>query len=275
MKKFALFLLLLSFITTPAFATQFNVYADSKDYAQNFDVAPFNKIDVDGVNAIIETGPRKPYVRAKGDSLSLKYLNVFVKKNTLYLQMKPDYHVKNGRLSVFICNPELIDLRQNGAGQVTAKNLQGQLNVVKNGSGSMKIDGNIILENLTYNGSGPLEMYWVNSSNVKVVGNGNGKISLAGVVGLLDLNLHNHTLVDAKYLHAERVFAKTTDYARADIWAKENSTTLARDYSNIYYYNDSGFVGAYMAPPGNSLRMVGIDTGEAAPATAAKKDCCY
>lgn len=275
MKKFAFFLLLLSFMIAPAFANQFTIYADSKDYVQNFDVAPFHKIDIDGVNAFIEIGPKKPYVHAKGDSLSLKYLNVFVKKNTLYLQMKSDYQVKNGRLSVFIGNPGLIDLRQNGAGQVIAKNLKGPLNVAKNGSGSMQLNGNIVLENLTYNDNGSLEIYWVNSSNVKVIGNGNGKITLTGVAGLLDVNLHNHTWLDARYLHAQRVFAKTTSYARADIWAKENSTTLARDYSNIYYYNDSGFVGAYTVPPGNSLRMVGIDTGEAAPITTTKKDCCY
>lgn len=277
MKKIALFLLLLSFIAIPAQAKQLIVTADTQNHTQTFDLAPFNKIDIqNGVNVFIETGPQKPYVHAKGDSISLKYLRLFVKKNTLYVQMKEGYHVKNGRLSVIICNPDLEEIRYSGTGQVIAKNLHGQLNVVHNGRGSMQLDGDIVLQNIEYNGRGPLELHWINSSHVKIVGNGNGKIYLAGVTELLDINAHNHTWVDARYLRANRAFVKTTGYARADIWAKENSTTLARDFSNIYYYHDSGFVGAYMAPPGNSLRMVGIDTGEGDTTTATKaKHCCY
>lgn len=134
------------------------------------------------------------------------------------------------------------------------------LNVQDNGTGKVNIGGTEVLQSVAYNGSGPLSMYWVNSTNVKVVGSGRGRIFLAGTAGLLDATIDEHTYLDAKYLRARRAFVNTSDVARADVWTQCTLSTLATGSSNIYYYNNPALVvGSYMQPPGAVIRMTGID----------------
>lgn len=260
MKKLALYVLLLSFIAIPAAAAEFKVRAGATDYTQDLNPPPFNKIDISGsLNVYIDGGSAKSFVHATGDQDSLRYVTAIVRNGTLYLGMKPGYIVQNGRLSVIIHKDDLTQIRYTGSGQITATNLKERITIIDEGTGPMNLRGKIILQDLVYNGRGTLSMYWIDSTNVTISGNGNGKVYLAGVAGLLDIRIGGHTWVDAKQLHARRGFIKTNDSARADVWVRDSLSTLAQGHSNIYYYHDAGFVGAYMVPPAVSLRMYDID----------------
>lgn len=156
---------------------------------------------------------------------------------------------------------DLRDLRVAGTNNVHVLGVKSNLlNVQDSGSGKVNVYGTMVLQNLIYDGQGPLTLYWIDSSNIKVIGAGRGRIFLAGTGGLLDATLSKHTYFDAKYLKVNRAFISTRDSARADVWAKCSLSALATDKSNIYYYHDPILMmGSYMGPPGAVVRMTGID----------------
>jgi hypothetical protein len=259
MKKSAFLLSLLSLFSLSATANQLFVNPSAANYVQNFTLPAFNKIDIsDRLNVDIKGKTTQNLVQAKGDAISVSYVTANVKNGTLYLDMKPNYPVKNGRLSVFVSAPNLSEIHYAGSGQITATHLTGPLTILDEGSGSMRLHGNVNLQTLVHNGSNLLELYWVNSPEVKIAGKGNGKIYLAGIANLLEVKIGGHTWLDAKQLRAKRGFIATNDHARADVWIKDNLSTLAKDNSNIYYYHDAGFVGGYMTPPASVLRMTNV-----------------
>ncbi len=133
------------------------------------------------------------------------------------------------------------------------------LNVLDNSSGKVNLGGKMVLQDVTYNGSGPLSIYWVTSTDVKVEGNGTGRVFIAGVANLLDVTLANHTWLDARYLRAKRAFVNTRDDATADVWTRCTLGALATGTSSINYYNNPGFAGNYMLPPGMVLNYSNLD----------------
>ena len=204
----------------------------------------------------------------------------------------------NSQLTVSVNIPFIHSLQANGSGQIIGKNLSGMFNLISHSSGSINLsgknldlrnlvvtgsspinirniksqalsiqdsgtstvnlDGTIALQKLDFNSAGILTIYWVDSTNLKLSGTGTGKISLAGIVGMLDGTLSDKVQLDAKYLQANRSVIHTTDHAHADVWVKNNLTALARDNSSIYYFHDPEFLGGYMRPPAVVLRMVNI-----------------
>lgn len=204
----------------------------------------------------------------------------------------------NSQLTVNVNIPSIHSLQTKGSGQISAKNLSGAFNLISNSSGSINLDGKnldlhnlvvtgsspihikgiksqalsiqesgtntvnldgiIALQKLDFNSSGTLNIYWVDSKNLKFTGTGTGKISLAGIVGTLEGTLSDKAQLDAKYLQANRGIIHTTDNAHADVWVKNNLTTIARGNSSIYYFNDPEFLGGYMRPPAVVLRMVNV-----------------
>jgi len=255
MKKNTFCLLVLSLVSISANAVS------TQNLQQSHAKPTFNEINISsGINVYIDGSAKKSAIEIKGDPISVPYAAVSIKNNTLYIGMRPDYNVKNGRLSVWVHAPDLTRLSYDGSGEVTAENLHGALNLSINGKGPVKLKGMMNIQNLAYSGSGLLEIYWVNSKQLKITGNGSGKVYLAGTADFVEASLSEHTWLDAKQLRATKFFIKTTNNARADVWARDNLTTLAEDRSNIFFYHDASFIGGYMKPPAAVLRMTGINT---------------
>ncbi len=151
---------------------------------------------------------------------------------------------------------DLRSLQADGPANITITGVNSrQLNVQQDGLSNVNLRGTAVLQSLDYYGSGSFSLYWVNSTRVKIVASGAGKISLAGVTCLLDVTLYDHVCLAAKQLHAQQAFINTNNRSQANVWVKDSLSTLARGWSNIYYYKIPAFMGSYSNPPAATLRM--------------------
>lgn len=205
----------------------------------------------------------------------------------------------NSTLTININSPHINQINYNGTGKISGTNLQGSLSLISTGSGTIYLSGNnldlrylnasgsssisvdgiqshlldikdssssavtlagsAVLRSIDYRGTGPLKVWWVNSSDVKIHGSGKGLIYLAGIANLLDATINNNTLLNTKYLRADRAFINTAGNSRAQVWTKNNLNAFATGKSIIQYYNDPQFFTGYMTPPALVLRMTGIE----------------
>lgn len=252
------------------------------------------------INVQIKDGATQPMLELTGDSTSLSYLYAAVKDGVLYLGLQPGVQTQNINILAQVSVPQLNQMQYDGSGNVVGENLEGAITIASNGTGNVillgknldlqdlrannsanihilgikshllniddrstgkiNLGGEMVLNNLNYQGTGPLSIQWVNSSNVNVTGSGRGKIFLAGIAQQLNATLSGHVVMDAKYLHADKGFINTRDGARADVWTKYNLSALATTGSNIFYYHDSQMVGGYMIAPGSVIRMTGLES---------------
>jgi hypothetical protein len=237
----------------------------------------FNGIQVNGPFRLqIVQKPGKPSVSIIGPADELSHVFIGTHNGMLYLQAdKKVQHAILVKMSVnqlnqiYMNSPyntvitgRYFDLRLlvvSNTGDVAICGLKSRaLNIQDTGSGHIRLRGTIVLQNIDYSGNGKLTIQWVDSNYVNVNGKGNGEIFLAGVVSLLNVTLSEQTHLNARYLHANRAFINTRDQSRADVWASDALNTLSTGCSNIYYYHDPAFLGQYMRPPGNTLRMTNI-----------------
>lgn len=110
------------------------------------------------------------------------------------------------------------------------------------GGGDVTLDGVINLSALSLYGAGNVNLGWVKSPFLRIKGNGNATMHVAGITKLLHIAIDGYDHVDARYLRAENAFVKTAHRARADVTVKDTLYAAACDRSNIYYFNTPEFV---------------------------------
>lgn len=151
---------------------------------------------------------------------------------------------------------DLRGLKVDGPTNVTIDGVNSRLlNVQQDGPSNINLRGVAVLQCLDHYGSGSFSLYWVNSTRVKIIASGTGKISLAGTACFLDVTLYDWVCLAAKQLRVQQAFVNTNNKAQANVWVKDSLSTLARGASNIYYYKDPAFLGRYTNPPASTLRM--------------------
>lgn len=155
-----------------------------------------------------------------------------------------------------------IDIRQiyaSGSSDICINGINSTNLVVQHpGTGDLSLNGTIVLQRIDFGGNGALDLKWIDSSYVKINGSGHGQLKIAGEVGLLDVSLNQYAYLDARYLRTQRGFVSTAGHSAAHVSIKKMLGALSSGESNIYYYNDSNYVGGYMQPSGSVLRMTGI-----------------
>lgn len=129
-----------------------------------------------------------------------------------------------------------LTLAGKGNTEITGIN-SDNLNVKLEGSPHVILRGEASLRRLYTEGDGWLKFYWVKGGRVVVRSIGATRISLAGSVELLDACFSGKTRFDGHYLRAKESFIRTNDEAVAEISTIGEQHTLARNVSDIYYYN--------------------------------------
>ena len=105
------------------------------------------------------------------------------------------------------------------------------------GAPEVQLRGEANLRRLDIKGGGWISLYWMKSKYLVIRAAGNARIMTAGVVDRLDAVFSDKTHFDGRYLRAKETFVKTNGEAVADIVTVDKQHTLARDKSDIYYYN--------------------------------------
>lgn len=124
-------------------------------------------------------------------------------------------------------------------------------------SGKQKIrtSGIFNLTTLDLDNDSALSLYWIKSRALTIRGRGQSIIQLAGVAEHLDVELWGTAQFRGRYLRAERSFVKTHDKSVAEIAAVKRQHTLAKDASDIQFFNIPTMKADFMACDGAVLDM--------------------
>lgn len=244
---------------------------------QTIPLSSFTRIYMQGkFNVILHTGYTHPHVIVSGDRRDLLKLNTTVKNNILNMVFQKKYP-RFLDVNVEIFSNHLSSFEYHGSGSITGNQLRtrwldlvidnkgrtilkGDLGLRKlylSGDGyteitginspllMVKISGNqtfvtkgiLNLSSLEIDGNSSISLYWIKSRVLTIRGKGHSFIQLAGAVEHLDVDLCGSARFNGRYLRAERAFVKTRGHAFAEVSAVRRQHTLAKDNSDIQFFN--------------------------------------
>lgn len=258
----------------------------------------FTQIKASGkMNLRVQTHSRGTWVRLYGDSRDLCQVKWLVQHNTLTIHSEnSDQHAP---VDVVVNTPQLSSLSFDGQGTLTAKHIRSkQLDLSIHNKGFSTIEGNMNLRHVDLSGWGKIEiksrsnhamnlflsgsvqakivgltnlktlhmsdksyvsLYWIKSQTLQVIMTDNARAQMAGIAHVAYINMDKNSNLNARYLRATEAFVKTHDDALAKIAVVRTQHTLAKDQSNIYYFNPATYETNFMAQNGAVLDLIPKD----------------
>lgn len=154
--------------------------------------------------------------------------------------------VGTGHINLYTNKLNLKSLYSNGKENILLHNIySSKLSVKTHNADNIKILGEVDLNSINFTGDGNLIVYWVNSPYLKINATGRGKIVLAGVAKVLDVDLTQKTHLFAKQLNVQQGFIKTQKHAQVEVKITSKLRAYAKDNSVIYYYPPIKFLSVY------------------------------
>jgi hypothetical protein len=127
-------------------------------------------------------------------------------------------------------------------------------------SGKIDVHGMLGLRELEVLGSGPVNMYWVNSEIFTVNVKMRSHVLLGGVSEFANMDVKKASLLDAKSLRVKHLFIRTHDSSKAAVSGLDSLNAQPFGKSNIYYYSTPHTLSRYYKDSGSVLYA-----GEAPP----------
>ena len=175
------------------------------------------------------------------------------------------HHIRSSVLDIWLMNPEKstfdgrINLRRLtvfGEGTTKITGIRSQdLSIKLVGSPKVDLKGRANLRRIDMEGRAALGLYWVKSKDLILRLSGTSQLTLAGTVNRLDGVFSDHAHFHGRYLRVKESFVKTNGEAISDIAVINTQHALARDRSDIYYYNLPALRTDFMARNGSVLDM--------------------
>lgn len=245
-------------------------------------------------NVRLHTGYSHPHIVLSGDPRDLAHVVTTIKNDTVHLSLSKTYP-RYLSVQADIYGHYLNTFDYHGTGTITGNRLHTSLlDLVIDNKGNTTLSGNLGLRKLELSGDGTTEisginspllmakfsgkqriktsgivnlstldidnnswltLYWVKSKVLTVRGRGQSFIQLAGVVEHLDVELWGTSQFKGRYLRAERAFIKTHNKSVAEVSAVKRQHTLAKDASDIQFFNIPVMKADFMANDGAVLDM--------------------
>ncbi len=162
----------------------------------------------------------------------------------------------NSKKSTFSGRMDLRHLTVAGTGFTKITGIHSRdLRIKLIGEPRVVLKGKANLRRVDMEGGASLKLNWVRSSDLIVRLRGSSCLTLAGTVNRLDSVTSDKSHLDARYLRVKEAFVKTNDEAISDVTVTERQHGLARDRSDIYYYNLPDYRMDFMARNGSVLDM--------------------
>jgi len=201
MKKSLLFsslLLALSFIGCNG-AFYSSIIGNGNSIEKEFSVSEFSKVDASHAFEVKISVGEKTSVKIETDENLLKYVKVYVKNNTLYLDVENNVNV-NGNMRAIISTPNLneVDL-----------------------SGACKID-----------------VVGIESNTFSIDMSGACKGTFSGSTEILDIDLSGATKINSVELKAKNVTLDVSGASKCSVYSSESLFIEASGASKIVIYGD-------------------------------------
>jgi hypothetical protein len=110
--------------------------------------------------------------------------------------------------------------------------------LVINAGGNSKttIVGYVNLKTLRASGNSCVYLYWVNACDTYITLQDNARVGVAGIVQNLYLDVQGRSYFWGGYLRNNVAYARTRNYAHANVFASEKLFVDAENESSLYYY---------------------------------------
>jgi hypothetical protein len=175
------------------------------------------------------------------------------------------HHIRSSGLDIWLMNSKqstlkgrfnLRRLTVSGEGVTKITGIRSRdLRIKLSGAPQVALKGKANLRRLDMDGRGSLSLYWVKSTDLIIRLHGSARLRLAGTVNRLDGVFSGHSHFYGRYLRVKESFVKTNGEAMSDISVIDAQHTLARDKSDIYYYQLPARRTDFMARNGSVLDM--------------------
>ncbi|MDQ8039228.1 MAG: DUF2807 domain-containing protein [Rickettsiella sp.] len=259
---------------------------------KNVETPTFSELTIQGpVNVVINTSQinaSAPSLQIFGDPKTASIVTWEVKNKILTLGTKWDYRPHRSdylTIKVNITPAQLKQISFYSNGSLLGRGLTGSLSLVSKGNGSIKlynnklnlkslytqgqsnielyhinstnliikgendgkikIEGEAAIQTINLTGTGNVMIYWVNTPYLKINASGTENIFLAGVAKTLDVQLTQESRLLAKQLRADNGFVKTRNQALAEITTINQLNALAKNNSVIYYSKTVNFINSF------------------------------
>jgi hypothetical protein len=152
-----------------------------------------------------------------------------------------------------------IEVRGGGATQIGGV-IAPHLRVKISENSKLKITGQAALRHLSVKDTSWFSLSWLKTTTLIICASENAYVEIAGIVNKLDVELWNSAQFNGRYLRARRAYVKTHDKSVAKMAATEHQHTLAKDASDIRFYNLPEMKTDFMAQDGAVLDMRALNT---------------
>jgi len=228
--------------------------------ANYFPLSTYNQIvNTSSVNIKAYSSQLLSGIEVVGDKSKVKFLNIEVKNNVLYLSDQGSQEAAANGLNTYVklFTPNLVQINHSGSGRLVVEQLSPHsFSAESHGSGEMKVSGyHIPLSNLKATHSGRIYMSDIKSKNLKVCASGHYKLFLTGQVGVLTAEADGHGRLDASQLAANNVLVKASGNSQVVLNVRSKLSAVAHDNSRIYYYNNPKLNATFMDGTASIINM--------------------
>jgi hypothetical protein len=146
-------------------------------------VGAVNGLDVNGSFVVdVRVGPATSLV-VEADGNLLPLIRTDVRGDTLNIYADRSYRSRNP-VHVIYTTPRLSDVRQNGSGRISVRDLNGApLTLRRNGSGAVALAGQVASLDVENNGSGSVDASGLQSASARLSQTGSGRVEIGQVRG--------------------------------------------------------------------------------------------
>ncbi len=179
MKKSIIFLLAIFVVIAIGCSCSVNSIAgNGNTTTKTYDVSEFSKIDASHAFEIDVVVGTTQYVKTRTDENLLKFVEVFVKNNTLYLDIKDNVNL-NGNVKVLISTKSLNEVDLSGACKINIENIETD-NFRMDVSGASKgvLSGTVENLNLDLSGATKLNTVELIAQNLNIDMSGASKLKV-------------------------------------------------------------------------------------------------
>jgi hypothetical protein len=152
-----------------------------------------------------------------------------------------------------------IEVRGKGATQISGI-IAPHLRVKISDNSKLKLTGTAALRHLEVKDASWFSLSWLKTTTLIVCASENAYVEIAGIANKLDVQLWDSAQFNGRYLRARRAYVKTHDRSLAKMAATQHQHTLAKDASDIRFYNLPDMKTDFMAQDGAVLDMRAFST---------------
>lgn len=168
---------------------------------------------------------------------------------------------QGGLININQFNPvfSTLNIQSYGDGFIKFNQISGSLERINiKGHSNIAFDGFLNLKGLSVSQQSTVRIRWIKSPLLMVQTKDQAQVQLAGQADRFYVESRSESKVDARFLRAKAVWARSNDKATIMLVALNDLYGDARQKSNIYYFVHPRFKAPYTELSGNILSMVDV-----------------